>query len=82
MMLHNHHTNFYAIPGTEKVAAVVMQNSEEVDASTAELAHIMEAASAILEEMSGTVETLTEDSKTIASAIQETTGKAEALREV
>lgn len=65
---------------TENVAENVIQNSLEVGQSTTELAHIIESASASLEEMSATVESLTEDNRAIASAIQDTTVRAENLR--
>lgn len=54
--------------------------SHDVQLSTNELAAIIEQSSASLQEMSATVENLTEDNKTIAQLMGETSVKAENLR--
>ncbi|WP_110114960.1 methyl-accepting chemotaxis protein [Bacillus sp. CGMCC 1.16541] len=61
---------------SEQASDQVVQNSLEVEKSTAELAAIIEQATAGLEEMSATVETLTNDSEQIAEIMEQTSEKA------
>lgn len=64
-----------------KFADLVKGQSHDIQLSTNELAAIIEQSSASLQEMSATVENLTEDNKTIARLMEETSVKAENLRQ-
>ncbi|RIW39031.1 chemotaxis protein [Bacillus salacetis] len=62
-----------------QLAEEVGRQSDSTQGSTAELASIIEESSASLEEMSATVECLTDDNHTIAELMGETTRKAESI---
>ena len=60
-------------------AATMIGQSSEIEDATNNLAGIIEGNSASLEEMSATIETLTQDSQLIASNMGETAAKAASL---
>ncbi|AZB44140.1 hypothetical protein CEF21_18595 [Bacillus sp. FJAT-42376] len=66
----------------ETVYSQVLDNSSEVEAATAELAAIIEQASAGLQEMNAAVETLTEDNGKIAELMSQTSEKAKNIMDI
>ncbi|WP_046173629.1 methyl-accepting chemotaxis protein [Domibacillus indicus] len=58
----------------------VTKETGAIEASTTELAAIIEQSSASLEEMTATIENVTDDNETIAALMSETSSKAEQLK--
>ena len=69
----------HGLQGFLESAATMIGQSSEIEDATNNLAGIIEGNSASLEEMSATIETLTQDSQLIASNMGETAAKATSL---